>query len=160
MAHPSGTPVNYSELLAPFKPNDGDLLPALHAVQHAVGWIPKEGLEAVARQLRMPVATVFGACSFYSEFLLEPPPETTIAWCSGPSCRIFGGDRIREALGATLNLPLGGRSPDGKVGLRVGQCNGTCQIAPMVWVNGKATGPLTVSSAIELARGATGSADA
>jgi NADH:ubiquinone oxidoreductase subunit E len=160
MAQAPAVPVDYRELLAPFKPNDGDLLSALHAVQHAVGWIPKEGLEAVARQLRMPVSTVFGACSFYSEFLLDPPAETTIAWCSGPACRIFGGDRIREALGATLNLPLGGKSPDGKVGLRIGQCNGTCQIAPMVWVNGKPTGPLTISSAIELARTAAGSPEA
>lgn len=152
MAHAQAATVDYATLLAPYKPNDGDLLPALHAVQHEVGWIPKEGLEAVSRQLNMPLATVFGACSFYSEFLLEPPAEKTIAWCSGPSCRILGGDRIREALAAELNLPLGGKTADGRVGLRVGQCNGTCQCAPQVWVNGKVVGPLTVSSAIELAR--------
>ena len=142
----------FEALVADFKPNDGDLLPALHAIQHEYGWIPREGIEAVATQLNMPVSTVFGALSFYAEFLLSPPAETTITWCSGPACRILGGDRIREALEATLKLQLNQKTKDDRVGLRLGQCNGTCQLSPLVWVNGKTTGPLTVSKAIELAR--------
>ncbi|MBI4587913.1 MAG: NAD(P)H-dependent oxidoreductase subunit E, partial [Candidatus Rokubacteria bacterium] len=114
----------------------------------------EEGIEAVAAQLKMPVSTVFGALSFYAEFLLAPAARTTITWCSGPACRLAGGDRIREALEAVLGLALNQKTPDDRAGLRLGQCNGTCQIAPMVWVNGRPTGPLTVSSAIELARSA------
>ena len=78
--------------------------------------------------------------------------HTEIAWCSGPTCRLLGGDRIREAIQQTLELPLGGHSDDHRYGLHMGQCNGTCHEAPMVWVNGKVVGGLTVTSAIQLAR--------
>lgn len=160
--------VDYRALVADFQPNDGDLLPALHAVQHAVGWIPREGIEAVAAQLKMPVSTVFGALSFYAEFLLEPPAQTTITWCSGPACRMAGGDRIREAMERTLGLGLNQKSEDNRVGFRLGQCNGTCHVAPMVWTRsadadlaegyGEVRGPLSVSDSIRLAREAKGGA--
>ena len=156
----SAAAVDYRELLAGFKPNDGDLLPALHRVQHAVGWIPREGIEAVAAQLRMPVATVFGALSFYAEFLTSPPAETTITWCSGPACRLLGGERIRQALEAASGVRLGEKTSDGRLGLRIGQCNGTCQVAPMLWVNGKPTGPVTAAAAIDLARESAGEGQA
>ena len=51
-----------------------------------------------------------------------------------------------------LGLPLGGQDAEGKVGIEIGQCNGTCSEAPQVWVNGEVRGGLTVASAIELAR--------
>ena len=40
------------ELVAEFKPGNADLLPALHAVQHRYGYIPKEAMGVVAKQLR------------------------------------------------------------------------------------------------------------
>jgi NADH:ubiquinone oxidoreductase subunit E len=95
---------------------------------------------------------VFGSVSFYADFHTEPPAETTIAWCSGPACRLLGGDRIREAIQHTLELPLGGHSDDHRYGLHLGQCNGTCSEAPQVWLNGEVVGKLTVSDAIRLAR--------
>jgi NADH:ubiquinone oxidoreductase subunit E len=43
-------------------------------------------------------------------------------------------------------------TPDNSVGLHLGQCNGTCDLAPMVWVDGRARGPLSVADAVRLAR--------
>ena len=54
---------------------DGDLLGALHAVQHQYGYIPKIAMRVVARQLRMSEAKVYGAATFYSEYRLTPPPQ-------------------------------------------------------------------------------------
>lgn len=139
-------------LVAEFRPNRGHVLPALHKVQDTYGYVPKRAVEVIARQLNTTPALVYGALSFYSEFRTEPPAETEIAWCSGPTCRILGGDRIREALEHTLGLPLGGRSEDGRYALHLGQCNGTCSEAPQIWVNGSVVGKLAVSDAIRLAR--------
>ena len=55
-------------LLRDFKPEDGDLLGALHAVQHRYGYIPQIAYRVVARQLRLSEARVYGAATFYSEF--------------------------------------------------------------------------------------------
>jgi NADH:ubiquinone oxidoreductase subunit E len=140
------------ELVAEFEPGRGHVLPALHKVQHHYGYIPRRAIEAIARQLNTTAAMVFGAVSYYSDFRSEPPPSTQVDWCSGPACRLQGGDRIREAMEATFDLPLGGQSEDGRYGFRLGQCNGTCHEAPQVWVNGQVVGNLSVSAAIRLAR--------
>ena len=139
-------------LVADFQPGRGHVMPALHRVQDRSGYISRAAIEVVARQLNTTPALVYGAVSFYDDFRTHPRPETEIAWCSGPACRLRGGDRIREAIQQTLELPLGGESEDHRYGLHVGQCNGTCSEAPQVWVNGEVVGNLSVSAAIRLAR--------
>ncbi len=144
------------ELVAEFQPGKGHVMPALHKVQDKYGWISREAIEAVARQLNTTPALIYGAVSFYSDFRTHPPAETELSWCSGPACRLRGGDRVREAIQQTLQIPLGSQTPDHKVGLRLGQCNGTCSEAPQIWVNGKVVGNLTAASAIRLARSLKG----
>jgi NADH:ubiquinone oxidoreductase subunit E len=146
------SPADYTSLLAPFEPNKGHLLPALHAIQHEYGWISKDGIRAVAKQLKMTDAQVYGALSFYSEFRTTPPPHTLIAWCSGPACRLLGGERIRETLERELGIRLLQQTADGQVGLHLGQCNGTCHEAPQVWVNGEVVGCLTEQKTVQLVR--------
>ncbi len=141
-----------ARLVAEFKPDDADLLPALHKVQHHYGYIPREAMAVVARQLHVSEAHVYGAVTFYAELRTIPPPETRIDWCSGPACRLKGSERIRRALGATLEIGMEQNTPGDKLGLHLAQCNGTCDYAPQVWVNGKVIGPLTTSESIKLAR--------
>ncbi len=133
-------------LLRDFKPEDGDLLGALHAVQHRYGYIPQIAYRVVARQLRLSEARVYGAASFYSEFRTTPPPETLVGWCSGPACRLKGADGIRRMLECRLGITFGQNTDDNRLGLHFGQCNGTCEYAPQVWVNGEVVGPLTTAS--------------
>lgn len=140
------------ELVAEFEPGKGHLLPALHKIQDTYGYISPKAIEAVARQLNTTPALVYGAVSFYSDLRTHPPADTEIAWCSGPACRLRGGDRIREAIQHTLGVHLNEPGPGNRYAIHVGQCNGTCSEAPQVWVNGRVVGNLTVASAIRLAR--------
>jgi NADH:ubiquinone oxidoreductase subunit E len=139
-------------LLRDFKPGDGDLLPALHTVQHHYGYVPKIAMRVVARQLRLSEARVYGAATFYSEFRLIPPPETLIGWCSGPACRFKGGERVRRVLEAELGIGMGENTEGDRIGLHLAQCNGTCEQAPQIWVNGDVVGPLTAVSTARLVR--------
>lgn len=140
-------------LVRDFKPGDGDLLPALHEVQHRYGYIPKIAMRVVGRQLRLSEARVYGAATFYSEFRLTPPPRTLISWCSGLACRLKGGDRIRAVLESELGVGMGENTPGDALGLHFGQCNGTCEHAPQVWVDGRVVGPLRAVDAVKLVRG-------
>jgi NADH:ubiquinone oxidoreductase subunit E len=159
----------YPEILKDFKAGDGDLLAALHAVQREFGWVPRDGVDAVARQLRMHAAAVFGAVSFYAEFRTTPPAALTIEWCSGPACRLRGGDNIRRAIESVLDTGMESTTPDGRLGLHVQQCDGSCESAPLVWLRrenerghgpfepleddrGEVVGPLSVADAVTLAR--------
>ncbi len=146
------TPRELREFVAPYEFERGHLLPALIAIQERYGYVSREAIEILARQLGSTPALVYGAVSFYADFRTEPPPRREIVWCSGPACRLRGGDRIRDAVQHTLALPLDGQSADGAYGFRLGQCNGTCSEAPQVWLDGKVAGRLTVAEAVALAR--------
>ena len=145
-------------LVAEFTPGNADLLPALHAVQHRYGYIPRESIAVVARQLRLGEAHVYGAVTFYSELRTIPPPETRVDWCSGPACRLKGGENVRLALESVLGIAMEQNTPGDKLGLHLAQCNGTCDFAPQIWVDGKVVGPLTVAETIRLARELKGEA--
>ena len=96
---------------------------------------------------RLSEAKVYGAATFYSEFRLTPPPETLIGWCSGPTCRMKGGGNVRKVLEAELGIGMGENTADNRLGLHMAQCNGTCEYAAQVWVDGKVVGPLSAAEA-------------
>jgi NADH:ubiquinone oxidoreductase subunit E len=150
--HAEPTVQELRALVADFEPGRGHVLPALHRVQETYGYVSAQAMEVIARQLNSTAALIYGAASFYTDIRTKPRPQNEIAWCSGPTCRLLGGDKIREAMQQVLELPLGGHSDDHAYGLHIGQCNGTCHEAPMVWVNGRVAGPLSVADAIRLAR--------
>jgi len=100
----------------------------------------------------MNASAVFGALSFYSEFRTTPPARNRLDWCSGPACRLKGGDNVRQVFETVWGLPMEGETADRELELHLGQCNGTCEHAPQVWFNGKVHGPLTISDAVEMAR--------
>jgi clan AA aspartic protease len=131
---------------------EGEMLEGLHRIQHHYGYVPKAAIPAVAQHFRIPEARVYGAITFYSEFRETPPAETTISWCSGPACFIKGGENIKLVLENMLGCALGENTADNKLGLHLGQCNGTCDNAPQVWVNGKVVGPLSAVTTVELVR--------
>ena len=139
-------------LLDGLAPGEGDLLEGLHRIQHHYGYVPKPAIPAVAQHLRLSEARVYGALTFYSEFRETPPAETMVSWCSGPACFIKGGADVRTVLEKLLGCGMGENAADMKLGLHLGQCNGTCDNAPQVWVNGEVVGPLTAAETVDLVK--------
>jgi NADH:ubiquinone oxidoreductase subunit E len=140
------------KLLDGLSPGEGDLLEALHRVQHHYGWVSRAAIPGIAQHLRLPESRVYGALTFYSEYRQTPPPETTVSWCSGPACYIKGGESVRLVLEMLLGCKLGENTDDHRLGLHLGQCNGTCDNAPQVWVDGVVKGPLNAAQTVELVR--------
>ncbi|RLT26109.1 MAG: hypothetical protein DWI48_06845 [Chloroflexi bacterium] len=139
-------------LISGLKADDADMLEALHRVQHHYGYVSAEAMHVIADQLRVTPAHVYGVTTYYSDFRTTPPASCTVAWCSGPACRLRNGIGIRDAMMATLDVPMGGQTTDGRVGLMVGQCNGSCEQAPQIWVDERVVGHLTAAKAVMLAR--------
>lgn len=141
-----------SELIADLKPDDVDLLKGLHRIQHEFKYIPKEAIRLLAAQFDTTPAIIFGTIDFYSELRQQPPAENLIGWCSGPACLLKNSQGIRRALEATLGCRMNEASADGKYELQLVQCDGTCELAPLIRHEGKYIGPLTASDAIKFAR--------
>jgi len=145
--------IRISELIADCRPDDVDLLGALHRIQHEYGFVPREAIPLLAVRFQTTPAIIFGTIDFYSEIRMVPPAEHTLEWCSGPACLLKGSAAIRRALEAELQCAMNRASPDGRFELRLVQCDGTCLLAPLVRYRGRYVGPVNTSQAIQFARG-------
>ena len=88
------------------------LLPVLHAVHDAVGWISEGALNHVARTLSVPPAEIYGVATFYAMFAVEPRAPRVVHVCDDVACGPHGGEEIVAALERELG-PEGGAHPPG-----------------------------------------------
>src|SRR3984885_10330005 len=104
------------------------LIPALNAIQERVGWLPREELVALSRDVRRPLYEIEGLVSFYPHFRTDPPKKVELRVCHDLSCWLRGADEQIAALRERYG-------PDAEVELVEGSCIGRCDIAPACTVN-------------------------
>ncbi len=104
------------------------LIPALNAIQERVGWLPREELVTLAREVHRPLYEIEGLVSFYPHFRTEPPKHVELRVCHDLSCWLLGADERIAALRERYG-------PDAEVELVEGSCIGRCDIAPACTVN-------------------------
>jgi len=127
------------------------LIPALNAIQERVGWLPREELVALSRDVHRPLYEIEGLISFYPHFRTDPPKQVQLRVCHDLSCWLRGADeriaRLKERYGA-----------DADVEFVEGSCLGRCDIAPACTVN-EAPVPMDGADAVvTTARGGDGGA--
>ena len=135
----------------------GQLLPALHFLQHEFGYLPDWAMEVVSWHLGIPASEVYGAATSYTELRTGRPGEHTLRVCTGLSCRINGGNELLGAAGATLRVHPGETTPDGLITFEETPCGFLCAMAPAVQWDGTWMGRATVESMDELVQGVRGS---
>ena len=74
------------------------LLPALQAVQSAIGWVSPGALNYVSERLSVPPGEAYGVASFYALLALEERPARVAHVCEDVSCRTRGGRELLAAL--------------------------------------------------------------
>lgn len=131
-------------LLAPFRGQGRTaLLPALHKIQEAYGWISPDAARAVARALSVPLADVYGVITFYAMFYDRPAGRTIIRVCRGPICALRGAPTLQKQLTAHLGVEEGEPTQDQAWMVESVPCLGLCDHAPAVLVGDQAFGPVT-----------------
>lgn len=105
------------------------LLPALHEVQQALGWLPSEALELVGGHLRVPKSEVYGIASSFPDFRLhEPAEQFEVRVCVGAACRVAGASAARERFTSTDHL------------LSEADCLFICGVGPAAQIDGRLVG--------------------
>ena len=75
------------------------LLPALHALQRASGWISPGGLDYACRILEVPPAEAYGVATFYHLFSDQPPNgDQTLHVCNDIACGLNEADDLIDGL--------------------------------------------------------------
>ncbi len=119
------------------------LLPALHLAQeHWGGWLPDEAILAVAEELDLPPARVYGVVTFYDLFHQRPVGRHRIRVCTNLPCALRGAGEILETLRGELGVDEDEVTPDGRCSYVHFECLGACEQAPMMMVDDDYHGPL------------------
>jgi NADH-quinone oxidoreductase subunit F len=113
------------------------LLPALQAVQGAVGWISEGAMDYVCERLNVPPADAWGVATFYALLSTSPRPRQVLHVCDDIACKARGADKLCALLEKEIG-PAHSHAPNGDhanvdefkpVWMR-SPCLGTCDIAP------------------------------
>ena len=72
-----------AEVIEQHKNQQGAVLPVLQAAQEIYGYLPVEVQTMVAEGLDVPLETVYGVSTFYSQFALTPKGQYHISVCLG-----------------------------------------------------------------------------
>lgn len=117
------------------KEKKGALMPVLHEAQRIFGYLPIEVQSIIADGLKVPLAEIYGVATFYSQFTLIPKGQFQIGVCLGTACYVKGSQAVIDKVKETLNLAIGGTTPDRKFSLQATRCVGACGLAPVMTIN-------------------------
>jgi NADH-quinone oxidoreductase subunit F len=86
--------------VGPRAPGRRDLvLPALHAVADATGWVSPEAVDEIGRRLDVAPADVYGTATFYDRFAFEPASPRVLRVCEDVACVLHGHVEVPASSG-------------------------------------------------------------
>lgn len=115
----------------------GGLMPALHAVQDALGHVPEAAVPVLADVFNLSRAEVHGVVSYYHHFRRTPPGRHVLEICRAESCKSLGADALVERAKGRLGCDLHETSADGACSLEPVYCLGLCASSPAAMLDGR-----------------------
>jgi NADH-quinone oxidoreductase subunit E len=131
--------------------NKRKLITILQQVQEEYRYLPQEVLTYVATALDMPVAEVYGVATFYAHFSLEARGKYIIRVCDGTACHVKGSARLLDVLYSKLKLSDKKKTTDDMLfTIEAVSCLGACGLAPVMVVNDKVYGEVSIKKCDEI----------
>ncbi len=129
------------------------LMPVLQAIVRAKNYLEDQDMIAVAKELELSTAEVFGTASFYTFLDTEPRGKFVIRICKTISCHMAGKDEVILAIEKVLKIKTGETTVDKKFTLLTANCLGWCHKGPVMLVNDDVYPELTPQKAVEIIHG-------
>ncbi len=141
------------EIVALIGSGSDKVIPLLQEIQKRHNYLPEDLVEAVADEIEVPVADIYGVATFYSQFRFTPMGKHLIKVCKGTACHVQGADMLSSVLSEELGLDGEGTTSDMEFTMETVACLGCCSLAPVVMIDGKVFGKLTSSKVRKLIKG-------
>jgi len=119
---------------------EGPLLPMLHALQEAFGYIPAAARPVLTEVLNITRAELHGVISFYHDFRDAPAGRHTLKICRAEACQSMGGAALAADTLARLGVDWHGTTADGRITVEPVYCLGLCACAPAAMLDDKVAG--------------------
>lgn len=120
----------------------GALLPILHAIQDALGFIPDAAVDDIAHHLNLSRADVHGVISFYHDFRHTPPARRVVRLCRAEACQSMGGAALEAGIRQRLGLSAAQHESSDGIKFEPAYCFGACACAPAAMIDGELYGRL------------------
>jgi len=127
-------------------------LAIMQDMQRLFGYVPREGLEALALRLDCPIASLYSMATFYKALSLKPKGKHIIKVCDGTACHIGGSANLIDFIRRTLSIGPGETTTDGEFSLELVNCVGSCALAPVMLIDETYHGKVTMESLPEILR--------
>lgn len=134
-------------------PNDPtSLVMILQDVQSEFGYLPKDVLAEISGRLSIPKSRIYSVATFYNVLSLKPRGKHMVRVCMGTACHVRQAPLILDSAIRELGVEVGGTTPDGEFTLQSVGCVGACAIGPVVEIDDKHHGHMTVTRMSRLLR--------
>ena len=128
----------------------GALLPVLHAIQDALGFVPPDAVPRIASALNLSQAEVHGVIRFYHDFRSAPPGRHVLKLCRAEACQAMGSEALAAHLTRRLGIAWKETSRDGALTIEPVYCLGNCALSPALLIDGKLRGRVTTAALDDL----------
>jgi NADH-quinone oxidoreductase subunit E len=129
-------------VLEQYKTQRGAVIPVLQQAQAIYGWLPRQVLEVISKEMRVPLSRIYGVVTFYAQFYLTRRGRHIVRQCDGTACHVRGAARIIDTAQHHLGIKAGETTPDYRATYEVVYCLGSCGLAPVAMIDDKVVGHL------------------
>lgn len=120
----------------------GILVSVLGDINTEFGYLSRDVMKYVSRELKIPLTEILRVATFYNAFSLLPRGRNTISVCMGTTCFVKGAGMLFEKLLRDLGIKEGGTTKDLRFTLEKVRCIGCCALAPAIRINNDIYGRL------------------
>ncbi len=146
----TNTEVLIQELVEKHGRTRNALMPVLQGVVACEKFLSEAAMIAVARELNLSAADVYGTASFYTFLDTKPRGKNIVRVCKTISCHMQGKEEIIKAIENHLKVKVGETSHDNKFTLLTANCLGWCHKGPVMLVNDEVFPSVTPDKAIAI----------
>lgn len=150
MAITEQTRAEAAELAARYPQPRSALLPMLHLVQSAEGFVTPAGIELCAQVLDLTNAEVSAVATFYTMYKRRPVGKHHIGVCVNTMCAVLGGDALWEAVSQRLGIGHEESDESGTFSAERIECQAACTHGPVMTVDWEFFDQISIEEAISV----------
>jgi len=135
---------NVDLILKKYQYDQDSVIQILEEIQSEFNYLPRDKMEYISQNLKIPLSKLYSIATFYSLFSLEPRGKHIITVCKGTACFVKGMSDVLNRIEDRLGISAGHTTEDMMFTLETVNCLGACALAPIVVVDGHYYGQTTV----------------
>ncbi|OFX79420.1 MAG: NADH dehydrogenase [Bacteroidetes bacterium GWE2_29_8] len=130
--------------------NRNSLMPVLQGVVKEEKYLSEDAMMAIAKELDLSTADVYGTASFYTFLDTVPRGKNIIRVCKTITCHMKGKDELIKALEDALKIKVGETTHDKQFTLLTANCLGWCHKGPVMLINDEIYPETSPQAALEI----------